>query len=73
MSDTEAPNDPVAVLRRWEDSGAVWRLLGQSSGEVTVGLFTCDGGEEVSRITSADPSLVDFVNTEPPRHPGEVS
>jgi hypothetical protein len=52
---------PVAQLRRWEDSGAVWRVLTRSTRRVTVGLFTCDGGEEVARLTSDDPGLLRFV------------
>lgn len=50
--------DPVAMLRRWEHSGAVWRVLGRPGAGVTVGLFSCDGGEEMSRFTSSDPSLL---------------
>lgn len=53
--------DPVDVLRRWEDAGAEWRVLGRHGRGVTVGLFTCTGGEEVSRLTSEDPALVDFL------------
>lgn len=54
-------DSPVETLRRWEGSGAVWRVMGQHASRVTVGLFTCDGGEEVSRITSDDPALVAFL------------
>jgi hypothetical protein len=54
------PND-VEQLRRWEDSGAVWRVLSRDARRVTVGLFTCDGGEEVHRLTSEDPALLRFV------------
>ena len=43
--------DPVEVLRRWEESGAVWRVLSEGAGHVTVGLLTCDGGEEVARLS----------------------
>lgn len=55
------PEDAVEVLRRWADAGAVWRVLAESERQVTVGLFTCDGGEEVSRLTSADPALRAYV------------
>jgi hypothetical protein len=57
-----APADPVHVVRRWEDSGAVWRVLARGSHEVTVVLVTCDGGEEVARITSEDPELVAYLS-----------
>ncbi|WP_460797232.1 hypothetical protein [Nocardioides pacificus] len=59
----EQPDDPVEVLRRWEDTGAVWRVLSRRDGEVTIGLFTCDGGEEVSRFVTDDPALATFVET----------
>jgi hypothetical protein len=53
--------DHVAVLRRWEDAGAVWRVLSQRGDAVTIGLFRCDGGEEVDRFTSTHPALLKFV------------
>lgn len=57
----EQPEDPVEVLRRWETAGALWRVLGREGETVTVGLFTCDGGEEVSRFRAADPALLRYV------------
>jgi hypothetical protein len=54
-------DDPVEVLRRWESSGAVWHVLGHQGEAVTVGLFTCDGGEAVSQFTSQDPALLRFL------------
>jgi hypothetical protein len=53
--------DPVATLVRWRDSGAVWRLLGRRNAEVTVGLYSCDGGEEMGRLRSSDPRLLSWV------------
>jgi hypothetical protein len=57
----QEPADPVEVLRRWEAAGATWRVLGQQRGRLTIGLFSCDGGEEMSRLTSDDSALVAFV------------
>ncbi|WP_067574335.1 hypothetical protein [Nocardia acidivorans] len=51
---------PVEILRRWEDSGAIWRVLSLGP-PVTVGLYQCTGGEEVDRLTSADPELLRFL------------
>jgi hypothetical protein len=51
----------VEALRRWEDSGAVWRVLHRGPAGVTVGLFTCDGGEEVSRVSSEAPEVLAFL------------
>ena len=55
------PDDPVAVLQRWADAGAVWRVIGRHDAGVTVGLYQCDGGEEVDRISSTDPRLLHYL------------
>lgn len=54
-------DDPVAVLQRWQDSGAHWAVVARRNGVVTVALYRCDGGEEVDRLTSADPRLVEYL------------
>jgi len=54
-------DDPIAVLRRWQDAGARWEVIARHPGSVTVGLYRCDGGEEVDRLTSADPGLLEFL------------
>jgi hypothetical protein len=50
--------EPVDLLRRWADFGAVWRVVSRTPHEVTVILYRCDGGEEVSRMTSSSPELL---------------
>lgn len=57
---TPNPN-PADDLRRWADSGAVWRVLSRHGGTLVIGLYRCDGGEEVDRVTSSDPRLVEYV------------
>lgn len=57
------PDDPVAVLQRWEDCGGVWRVLNRRSESVIVGLYRCDGGEEMDRVCSSDPSLLGFLGS----------
>jgi hypothetical protein len=37
-------------------------VLGRDQGEVTIGLFTCDAGEEMDRFTSADEQLLAVVD-----------
>lgn len=54
--------DRVAELRRWEEAGAVWRVVGRSAHGITVALMRCDGGEEVGRFTSDDAVLLAFVD-----------
>jgi hypothetical protein len=51
----------VRVLRRWEDSGAVWRVISRSPRRIEISLLTCDAGEEMDRLTSSDPELLDYV------------
>ena len=52
-----------AVLQRWEDSGAVWRVISRSAGWIEISLLTCDAGEEMDRLTSSDRELLDYVGT----------
>ena len=54
---TGPPEDPVAVLQRWEQSGAVWRVVGRDAGTVTIGLLTCDGGEQVGELRCAEAAV----------------
>ena len=54
-------HDLVEALRRWEDFGAVWRVVDRDADQVTIGLFRCDVGEEVERLVSADPEVAAFV------------
>ncbi|PRC42980.1 hypothetical protein C6A85_000000107705 [Mycobacterium sp. ITM-2017-0098] len=53
--------DRVAELRRWEEAGAVWRVVGRTATSVTISLLSCDGGEQVGLFTSADPRVLDFL------------
>ncbi|MFW6641761.1 hypothetical protein ACOALZ_17170 [Nocardiopsis algeriensis] len=59
MGDT----DPAGALRRWEDHGGTWRVVGRSEGQVAVSLRRCDGGEEVERLVSGDAALLDHIGT----------
>ena len=49
---------PVDYLRRWEEFGAVWRVVERDRDSVTISMCSCDGGEEVERLTTADPALL---------------
>jgi hypothetical protein len=57
----EPEADAVATLRRWEDAGGLWRVLTQDARMITVGLFRCDGGEEVDRIVTEAAPLNAFL------------
>ena len=38
------------ALDRWIHSGGHWSVVAEHGDRVTVGLFTCDGGEEMDRV-----------------------
>jgi hypothetical protein len=59
----------LAALRRWEDSGALWRVVYRRPGGITVGLYECTGGTEVGRIDSDDPDLLRYIGN---RSAGDV-
>jgi hypothetical protein len=46
----EMTEDALAAVRRWLDSGGEARLVSRHGDELVVGLFTCDGGEEMDRV-----------------------
>lgn len=56
-------DSPLAVLRRWEVAGAAWRVVSETPSVITIALLTCDGGEEVQRLESADRELFEFLGT----------
>ena len=58
--DIQGVNDPVEVLRRWEDHGAVWRVVSLSDERAVVDLCTCHG-EPVERLESTDAALLRFL------------
>ncbi|WP_110180409.1 hypothetical protein [Nocardioides solisilvae] len=53
--------DDLERLRRWEDAGGHWRVLARTPDAVTLALTTCDGGEEMDRLTSGAPALLAHV------------
>ena len=57
-----ADADPVGRLQRWEAFGAHWQVVDDDGTRVTVALCRCDGGEEVDRLTSAEPALRTFLD-----------
>jgi hypothetical protein len=56
--------DDVGRLRRWEDAGALWRVVARTADDVEIALLTCDAGEVVDRFRSADPALIAYINRE---------
>ena len=65
----EQGDDLVAVLGRWESFGGRWRVVSRSGESVTVGLLSCDGGEQMGRVTG---SSLDLAGYEADRRPGDL-
>ena len=64
----ERGDSPLDVLRRWEAAGAHWRVVARTPSRVDVALLTCDAGEEVGRLTSGDPDVLEYVGDRPGSH-----
>lgn len=60
--DAVGPGTDVERLTRWRAAGGGWRVIAHTPTGLTVALLTCDGGEEMERIVSSDPSFVAYVN-----------
>ena len=58
---TSSAEDPLEVLRRWEDSGAIWRVVRRTPDTLEIALLTCTAREEMGRITTSDPRVLAFV------------
>jgi hypothetical protein len=56
-ADPSSFTESVAKLLRWELQGGVWRVLDKNDVKLTIGLFSCDAGEEMERFTSCDEQL----------------
>lgn len=53
-------DDPVAILERWREHGADFRVLQLSRDTAIVELCTC-AGEAVERLESDDPRLLGYL------------
>ena len=61
MAGTDEGAELVGELERWQDAGAVWRVVHRGPDGVAVALLRCDGGEEVGRLTSDAPAWRSFL------------
>jgi hypothetical protein len=59
-------DDALARLRRWEESGATWRVIVRTGEDVEIALLSCDAGEEMDRLRSADAELLEYVDRAEP-------
>jgi hypothetical protein len=63
----EGMSEALARLRRWEESGATWRVLVRTPDSVEIALLTCDAGEEVDRMRTGDRAVLDHVDAQQER------
>ena len=61
MGESDGHSEVVAVLQRWTDSGAIWRVLSRTDDAVEISLRSCSGGKEVDRLRSADPAVLTYL------------
>lgn len=54
--------DVVGDLIRWEESGALWRVVARTPGSLTISMCSCDGLEEMQRVRVEDPETIAWVN-----------
>ncbi|HET7689542.1 MAG TPA: hypothetical protein VFK41_04125 [Nocardioidaceae bacterium] len=54
-------DESLGRLRRWELSGGAWRVLSRSDDGIVVALLTCDAGEEMDRIVTTAPEVLEYV------------
>jgi hypothetical protein len=52
---------PIEVLERWQGLGGTWQVVSRAQGWVTLSLRRCDGGEELQRLTSTIPELLEWL------------
>ena len=50
----------MEILERWEEHGALWRVVSVGDERAVVDLCTCTG-EPVERLESGDPELIRFL------------
>lgn len=51
----------VSTLVRWSDSGAVWRVVARGPRTLTVSMCSCDGLEEMQRVSTDDPEVIAWI------------
>lgn len=52
------PGGLVEILQRWERSGGHWKVLHLGDQWIDIGLFSCDGGEQMSHVRGARTSVL---------------
>jgi hypothetical protein len=61
---TDVDHAGADAVRRWEAAGGQWRLMTRWATSAVIGLFTCDGGEEMQRLTVSRADL-DLLGMDP--------
>jgi hypothetical protein len=56
--ESEPPGGLVEVLHRWELSGGHWKVLRSNDAWMDIGLYSCDGAEQMSHVSGARTSVL---------------
>ena len=56
--ESDPPGGLVDVLTRWERFGGQWRVLRVDEDWIELGLYSCDGGEQMHLISGARTSVL---------------
>lgn len=56
--ETGPPDGLVEVLGRWEHAGGHWTVLTTTEAWIEIGLFTCDGAEQMGQVSGARTSVL---------------
>jgi hypothetical protein len=56
--ESDPPGGLVQVLSRWEESGGHWEVLDLSDDWIEIGLLSCDGSEQMGRVSGARTSVL---------------
>jgi len=54
-------SEDLEQLQRWQTSGGHWRVLADDGTTLTISMVTCDGGEEMAQLVSAERALREYV------------
>ncbi|HEY3924473.1 MAG TPA: hypothetical protein VGL75_07915 [Acidothermaceae bacterium] len=52
---------PIEVFERWQKFGGTWRVVSRGEGWVTLSVCRRDGGEELQRLSSTIPELLEWL------------
>jgi hypothetical protein len=71
VSDDAGVSADLDVLERWVRFGGACEVVSRDAAHVIVSLRRCDGGEEMQRLTSAEPDVLSWLDTQAAEETGD--